>query len=77
MVDITIVIIINISLMGYINQLITGGHHPDGYIYIYIMGYSGYISISVGLPSAKLNNYGTSPLSQTLNINELNHPYFP
>ena len=25
-------------------------------IYIYIMGYSGYISISVGLPSAKLGS---------------------
>ena len=72
MADITIV-----TVMGFINHLITGGHHPvDRYIYIYI-----YINISINIninadySGSRMQQFAVhSPLSQSFSAWWLSHP---
>ena len=66
MADITIV-----TVMGFINQLITGGHHPvDIYINISIN-----ININAGYIGSRMQQFAVhSPLSQSFSAWWLSHP---
>ena len=68
MADITIV-----TVMGFINQLITGGHHPvDIYIYINI---SINININADYSGSRMQQFAVhSPLSQSFSAWWLSHP---